>query len=234
MSKALEAYQSSIVEAKALENSNELVIEKHGGSSNGSYEAIYRLHATRLKCLIAAVDRIGDERELAEIEALRLTERYWYTEVDPSVSETLLVRDRVWNVLADIVAAMAQCRLDVPYFHRSVYRHAQALLWAPILSDPQERSLGSLGTVPATRAFKLRGLNSTDAASSAAVVMGMYFCRRVHVWSLQMHCYKNRLSHCAHYNAHIFLLLTWLSTYRQPFREEKSTTVCGLDYLRAI
>ena len=175
MTKALDAYHSSTVEAEALEHTNELVVEQHGGSSNGSTEAVYRLHATRLKCLVAAVDRIGDERELAETEALRLGEKHWYAEVDPRVSESLLVRDRIWNVLADVVVALAQCRLDVAYFHRSVYRHAQALLWAPILSDPQERAFGSLGTVPATRAFKLRGLNSTDAASSAAVVMGTLF-----------------------------------------------------------
>jgi hypothetical protein len=177
MQKALHSYYSSICEAKELENANELIVERSGGSSHGSYEVVYRLHASRLKCLIAAVNRSENERDFAESEALRLTECHWYKTRESPSNQQLSIRDRVWNVLVDVVTALAQCRLDLPFFHRSVYRHAQALMWAPILSDPEgERSHGSLGTVPATRACKLRGLNdSTNAASSAVVVMGSIF-----------------------------------------------------------
>jgi hypothetical protein len=51
-----------MAEAKDMEQANELAIEKNGGSSPGSYEMLYRLHATRLKFLIATVDRTEDAR----------------------------------------------------------------------------------------------------------------------------------------------------------------------------
>jgi hypothetical protein len=52
-----------MAEAKDMEQANELAIEKNGGSSPGSYEMLYRLHATRLKFLIATVDRTEDAAE---------------------------------------------------------------------------------------------------------------------------------------------------------------------------
>jgi hypothetical protein len=176
MAKALKAYAASIVEEKEAEEGGQYVPDANGGSGHGSAEAIYRLHASRLKCLIAAVDREEDEREQAEHEALRLTECHWFS--DPEGGEDgLSVRDRVWRVLVDVVAALARCRLDHTYFHRSVYRHAQALMWSPVLYDPVgERANGSLGTVSATWAFKIRGLNyATNAASSADVVISSLF-----------------------------------------------------------
>ena len=178
MSLAFECFNASLTEAKKLEESNDLGVEKSGGSSHGSSEALYRLHASRLKCLIAAVERPEDERELAEREGLRLTECNWHNrDTAKLIPGDLDIRDRVWDVLADVVAALAQCKIDHTFFHRSVYRHAQALMWAPILHDPYgDWSPGKLGTVPATKAFKLRGLNyATDAASSSAVVMGSLF-----------------------------------------------------------
>lgn len=171
MNDALQAYFSSLQEAKILEYENDLLVELSGGSSHGSTEVVYRLHASRLKCLINAFNREEEERELAECEALRLTERYWYAGRDSPCDS---IRDRVWNVLVDVVTALAQCKLDFPFFHRSVYRHAQALMWAPRISDPScHRS--SLGSVSASRAFKLRGLNSSDATSSALAVMSSLF-----------------------------------------------------------
>ncbi|GAX12039.1 hypothetical protein FisN_8Lh139 [Fistulifera solaris] len=176
LSKALEAYNASIVEAKALESSNELIVEGSGGSSHGSAESVYRLHASRLKCLIRALKTHEDLRDLAEQEALRIVECFWYAK-EPDFDPQLNVRDRVWNVLVDIVTAMAQFRHDFPYFHRSVYRHAQALMWAPIFHDPVgQRSSGSLGTVPAAKASRLRGLNYlTNAAYSGFMVMSSLF-----------------------------------------------------------
>lgn len=173
---ALEAYNSSIVEAKDLAAANELVVEGSGGSSHGSAEPLYRLHASRLKCLVRAVNLSQGLRDLAELEALRITECFWYTK-EPDLDGQLSIRDRVWNVLVDIATAMAQFRHDFPYFHRSVYRHAQALMWAPVFHDPVgQRSNGSLGTVPAVKASKLRGLNySTNAACSGVVVMASLF-----------------------------------------------------------
>jgi hypothetical protein len=75
-------------------------------------------------------------------------------------------------VLADIVSALAQCRIEQPYFHRSVYRHAQALMWAPVFYDPVAGIAdGSLGFIPAMKSHLLRGLNSTTACVDSAEVV---------------------------------------------------------------
>jgi hypothetical protein len=178
--KALEAYAASLAKAEKLEKKGDLILDQQGGSSHGSVEALYRLHASRLKCLIAAVDRREDERTLAELEALRLTEAHFFSKADtgpepPSVSS---VRDRVWRVVVDVVEAFIHCRKQHSFFHRSVYRHAQALMWAPVLSDPSARAEGSFATVAATHAFKLRGLNSGSAVESAASVINSLFDKK--------------------------------------------------------
>lgn len=177
MAKALQSYSASLSEAKVIEKEGGAMPEQNGGSAHGTAEIFYRLHASRLKCIIRAVDFREDEMNSAELEALRLSEGSWFTQREETTLPPEGVRDRVWCVLADVVSALAQCRLDQPFFHRSVYRHAQALMWAPVLCDPVgERANGSLGMVPATRAFKLRGLNfSTNAAHSGAVVISSLF-----------------------------------------------------------
>jgi len=187
MSLALQAYATSLSQAKQAEEAGDLSAEQNGGSSHGAVEVFYRLHASRLKCLIAAVNRREDERNLAELEALRLTESHWYAKPEEEKHDAT-VRERVWNVLVDVVNALARCRLDNTYFHRSVYRHSQALMWAPVLYDPVEgRAKGSLGTVSATWACKIRGLNyATHAASSAMSTMSTLFEKKrsqlVAVW----------------------------------------------------
>lgn len=187
MSLALNAYATSVAEAKEVEDDGGFIAEQHGGSAHGAVEAVYRLHASRLKCLISAVDRKEDERELAELEALRLTECHWFASLVDECSN-LTHRDRVWRVLVDAAGALAKCSLDSSFFHRSVYRHAQALMWAPVLYDPVgERASGSLGTVSATWACKIRGLNyATNAASSATSIMSSLFTKKrpqlVAVW----------------------------------------------------
>jgi hypothetical protein len=62
---ALNAYETSVAEAKEVESDGGFTAEQNGGSSQGVAEAIYRLHATRLKCLIAAVNQKFD-REIAK------------------------------------------------------------------------------------------------------------------------------------------------------------------------
>lgn len=149
-----------------------------GGSSHGSTEVFYRLHASRLKCLIAAGSASEDERDEAEREALRLCELHWFnTPGDLDSIESTPVRERVWNVLTDIVSALVKCRTEHSFFHRSVYRHAQALMWAPVLWNPEiGRVQGSRTTIPATKSVHIRGLNhATDAAKSAVSVMSALF-----------------------------------------------------------
>jgi hypothetical protein len=173
----LECYHISLIQAQHVEREGGFIGEQNGGSAHGSAEVLYRLHATRLKCLLSAVDNLHEDRDAAELEALRLTEKYWFT---TPRSESTDIRARVWAVLCDSVAAFAQCRADHSFFHRSVYRHAQALMWAPILFDPVGgRAAGSLGAVPLDWAFKLRGFNySMNAASSALLIISSLFEKR--------------------------------------------------------
>ena len=325
MRKALKHYAASFEEAKSLKEDGDLGTQA-GGSSHGAIEAMYRLHASRLKILICAVQAGPDDRNAAETEGLRLTERHWYskpygvdeptdsqsgeddgdddnhdnsndnnddnnnhdakggkpsnqnteknqkvdlddtatkddtgdgkdtdsdkhdengrtkpetnggpneTSIEESTESkkegpekekdeegekgeedgtkdegtdknnknqeedniktseeprrkkqrrdhTLPVRAAVWRVLADVVSALAQCRLEETFFHRSVYRYAQAFMWAPALYDPTTGlSEGSTGTVPATRSHLLRGLNSsTGCAFSAEVILSPLFEKR--------------------------------------------------------
>lgn len=186
MSIALNSYAESVAYASKMKESGGFISEQNGGSSHGVLEAFYRLHASRLKCLISAVEKSGDERESAEQEALRLTACHRFQ--NPENTKDDLGRHRIWEVFEDIVGALAKCSLDHSYFHRSVYRHAQALMWAPLIYDPIEaRTKGSLGNVPATWACKIRGLNSsTDAASSGLSVISSLFTKKrtqlVAVW----------------------------------------------------
>jgi hypothetical protein len=137
MGKALEIYSTALAQAKEIETDGVLVVDQAGGSSHGGIELFYRVHASRLKCLIFAVSQQEYEIEMAEEEALRLTEGHWFKKPsDDQKVEDLPTRDRVWNVLTDVVTVLAQCKIDHPFFHRSVYRHAQALMWAPVLHDP--------------------------------------------------------------------------------------------------
>lgn len=183
MARAFQAYSDSLA-AGRLNEKEGLISEQNGGSCHGSAEVLYRLHASRLKCLIGAVNRREEETDLAEAEALRLTESFWFVTPEAAPRET---RDRVWSVLSDAVGALVQCRNDFSFFHRSVYRHAQALMWAPVLCDPRtERRHGNLGTIPASRACSLRGMDSSNAANSALTIMSSLFEKKrqqlVAVW----------------------------------------------------
>lgn len=125
MLSALKAYQDALVQATKIEEDGRHLADQAGGSAHGSTEVLYRLHATRLKCLIYAVSCNEDDIHAAELEAMRLTERYWYRNPDSDEHSTRAeknIRDRVWDVLADVVGGLAQCRQIHPFFHRSVYR----------------------------------------------------------------------------------------------------------------
>lgn len=176
MKHALADYAASFKEAKGIHDEGGFTDIEAGGSSQGLTEVFCRLHASRLKCLLVALSRREEEREEAELEALRLTTAHWYLS-PPTNSESVGIRDRVWVVFADIVSALAQCRIEQPYFHRSVYRHAQALMWAPVFYDPDAGIAdGSLVWVPATKSHLLRGLNSTmPCVNSAEVVISPLF-----------------------------------------------------------
>jgi hypothetical protein len=175
METALLYYHRSLKEAISLEEEGALPDPQAGGSSHGRSEVFYRLHATRLKCLLSAVQHHEDTRPRALNEAIRLAKKHWYD--SEGATDDLDTRSLIWKLLADVVAALAQCRLDQHFFHRSVYRYAQALMWAPVFHDPATGFVeGSLGVVPATKSHLLRGLNSSTAcANSAEVIMATLF-----------------------------------------------------------
>ncbi len=183
----MSSYNKALLAAKRYEKEHGHLDSQGGGSAHGIHEMIYRLHASRLKILLRAVRKSKDERTMAEIEALKLTEMYWYEEsndrnIDRKVKE---VRERVWAVLADIVDCMVYCRREQTFFHRSVYRHAQALLWAPLFHDPDGAvNKGSNGVVPAYKSYKLRGLSSGSCAASAEVILNSLFDKKryVNLW----------------------------------------------------
>lgn len=127
--------------------------------------------------MLRAVRKSKHERHFAEIEALKLTEDYWHEKSNFERKED--VRERVWLVLADIVDCMVYCRREQPFFHRSVYRHAQALLWAPLFHDPDGAvKKGSNAVVPAHKSYKLRGLNSGSCAFSAEAIINSLFDKK--------------------------------------------------------
>lgn len=179
MASALKKYSDAYAQAKIIEDDGGFIVDQSGGSAHGSTELLYRLLASRLKCLIAAVSIGSEYLKEAEEEALRLTECHWFSKsAGADQQDDAHIRDRVWKVLADVVSGLAQCRMNQHYFHRSVYRHAQALMWAPTLYDPTQ-SEGSLGEVPGTKGYQIRGLNnSTHAADSAEVILSCLFDRR--------------------------------------------------------
>ena len=188
MAHAFSTYRKSLEEASSLDEEGALPDVHAGGSSHGKAEVVYRLHASRLKCLIAAYKYPDKDREKAIAEAVRLTRCCWYGDDSTSVIDDPTTNMVVWKILADIVAALAQCRLEHQFFHRSVYRYAQALMWAPVLHDPGTGFVyGSLSVVPATKSHLLRGLNSSTAcANSAEVIMSALFEKKrpqlVSVW----------------------------------------------------
>jgi len=176
MKQALQDYVASYKEARAIDDDGGLGEIHGGGSSHGLTEIFYRIHASRLKCLLSAVSQREIDRDVAESEALRLTMSHWFHTPSSDV-EGCDTRGRVWAVLADVVSALSQCRIEQHFFHRSIYRHAQALMWAPVLHDPVSGiANGSLSTVPVTKGHLLRGLNSTTpCANSVEAIINPLF-----------------------------------------------------------
>lgn len=104
-----------------------------GGSSHGLWEVIYRLNASRFKALLRYAQASPETCLSAEVEALRIVDESWYDEIAKN-SDTSVQggNGRLRSIFRDILTGLAQCRIQNPYFHRSVYRHAQALMWAKI------------------------------------------------------------------------------------------------------
>eukprot|EP00536_Pseudo-nitzschia_multiseries_P002255 jgi/Psemu1/251486/estExt_Genewise1Plus.C_300056 len=177
-SAAMLIYQRALSEATKLEDAGSQLLDS-GGSGHGSTELLYRLHASRLKCLIRAVSRKEEERDEAVLEALRLTEKHRFKELDfPVEALESSLNERIWIVFADIVNGLAECRKLKPFFHRSVYRHAQALMWSPVLYNPSSNK-GSMDIIPESHSCQIKDLDgSKPVAFSAESVLGVLFDKK--------------------------------------------------------
>ena len=173
----MHSYDLSIVEAKAFTDEGNSLEFRGGGSSHGLVELVYRLHASRLKVLLTAVKCVSDEREASIDEALRITTEHWYETAQDDFKDKPLY-DKLWIVLCDVVEALAFCRREQPYFHRSVYRHAQALLWAPLFNDPEGALNGSFESIPAHKSCRVRGLDSGSCVASAQPIISALFDKK--------------------------------------------------------
>jgi hypothetical protein len=102
-----------LTQGKKIEASGGFLIEQNGGSSSrhGSTEVLvlYRLHASRLKCLLTAVinNTHEDDRSYSELEALRLTEKYWYKTPEGDLPTDLRMYLRMsWQHLLNVVSSI--------------------------------------------------------------------------------------------------------------------------------
>ena len=180
MSKALSNYATAWEEAVVFDEEVGIDDTGEGGSSHGKVEIFYRLHSTRLKCLINSI-KLYRVRSQAEDEALRLSSKYWFgAKPDEFEGEVTCARERIWQNLTNIVAALAQCRIDSPYFHRSVYRHAQGICWAPMFVPSDLSPIkGSLEILPSQYSCALRGCNSNmSCVESAAGILSVLFDKK--------------------------------------------------------
>jgi hypothetical protein len=105
-------YAASFKEAKDIHDEGGFTNIEADGSSQGLMKVFY--------CLLAADSGREEEREDAKLEALRLTTAHWYL-LPPIDSENVSIRDCVRVVLANIISALAQYRIEQPYFFCSVF-----------------------------------------------------------------------------------------------------------------
>ena len=184
MIEAITNYSASLHDAQKVEKAGGGNDNKSGGSSHGSREVLYRLHASRLKVLLSAIRQAPDVRRLAETEAYIITSTSWFDDSNKLESSTVPIRDNTWDIFVDCVQGLASCRKAVPYFHRAAYRLSQALLWAPTFHDPNVYSLtGSIENIPPSkrnRIGELLGKGSTFECA-ASVIEGLFDKKRLHL-----------------------------------------------------
>lgn len=138
---------------------------------------VYRLHASRLKVLISAVKSVRLERSYQIKEGIRITSKYWYDK-PPGGFEEMTDQNKVLALFYDIVEALASARREQPFFHRSVYRHAQAILWAPLIHDPDGALKGCFEAIPTHLSCHIRGMDSGPCINSAEPIINTLFDKK--------------------------------------------------------
>lgn len=142
-------------------------------------EYLYRLHATRWKILLSAIKKPQRERRTSLMEATRLLENFWFDINHDTIFDDTKLMDRVWIIFCDIVNALASCRTMQPFFHRSSFRHAQALMWAPFIHDPDGCPGGSQDSVPSFKRHRILELrNYSDSMNAAKSVISALFDKK--------------------------------------------------------
>lgn len=179
MNESILNYFKAFTDAQKAEQSSGGRDKSHtGGSSHGSLECLYRLHASRFKVLLSAVRRSPHECELAESEALHISSSVWFDKSNDS-SSVIGVRGKIWDILADCVDAFNNCRVESPQFHRSLYRLAQAYNFGPLFDNPNcDLTLGSIQIVPPIKSYRISGLSSSYCSESAANVIAKLFDKK--------------------------------------------------------
>jgi len=187
MIEAIQNYAAALSDAQKVEKAGGGQDNKNGGSSHGSREVLYRLHATRFKSLLFAIRQAAEERELAEMEAFRISSTSWFDESNNMQTSMDDVRRQTWDLFVDCVQGLASCRKGIPYFHRAAYRLAQAMHWAPAFHDPRLCfRTGSTEIPPPKRDRISEFFDKASSAECAASVIESLFDKKraqlVAVW----------------------------------------------------
>eukprot|EP00985_Skeletonema_marinoi_P031466 scaffold37702_cov155-Skeletonema_marinoi.AAC.5 len=187
MSEAIQNYSAALGDAQKVEKAGGGQDNKNGGSSHGSREVLYRLHATRFKVLLSAIRQAADDFGLAEMEACRISSTSWFDDSNKLQTSDDDVRHKTWDLYVDCVQGLASCRKGISYFHRAAYRLAQALLWAPAFHDPRFCfHEGSIESIPPFKRGRISELDKDSFAECAANVIGSLFDKKrshlVAVW----------------------------------------------------
>ena len=181
LTSALQTYSAAIADAKEREHLNGGIGKRDkGGSSHGSLEVFYRIHACRFKALVSSMRPSNNDRDLAQEEALRICS---VSRFDSSVDIHTLPshRHKMWDALVDCVKAFMECRKDEPKFHRVIFRLAQAYCWAPFFIDSsQDSSLGSEDTdcIPIFDGVPLPSIDRGSCQKNAALAIESLFDKR--------------------------------------------------------
>jgi len=185
MIEAIQNYSVALSDAQKVEKAGGGQDNKNGGSSHGSREVLYRLHATRFKTLLSAIRQAVQERELAEMEAYRISSTAWFDESNKVQTSVDDVRSQTWDLYVDCVQGLASCRKGIPYFHRASYRLAQALHWAPAFHDPTFcfRNGSMMELIPASKRDRISEFfdKASSAECAASVIESLFDKKRAHL-----------------------------------------------------
>ena len=200
MAHAITNYINGYNEAKQADHSQ--MIGYDGGSSHGDEEKYYRLHATRLKVLLRAIkscyylNRKENNNTLrinllkSEVLQILANDGFDGEQQACATTVTMPTVKKLWKIALNIIESLAKCRKHHSYFHRSIYRHAQALLWLPfIYNDSNIYEMAKTG-LPKEEVANISGLNTTSGVvpSALSVLRCLFEKKRVQLCAVWVTC----------------------------------------------